>query len=80
MTHKGGCHSRPFRFVNLVAMLARRPTALAVFVVAIAMFALILAFFLWTAAGEARDIGSPIITTTVGAAPTESMVTPSPTN
>jgi len=70
----------PFLIRYRSCMLARRPTALVVFVAAVIMFALILAFFLWAAAGEARDIGSPISTTTVGSAPTDAMMTSSTTD
>ncbi len=60
-------------------MVAQRRTGKMVLVVAVIMFALIAAFLVWAAAGEANAIGSPVSTSATGAAPTESKATPVPT-
>jgi hypothetical protein len=63
-------------------MLARRKTARYVLIAAVVMFALILGFFLWAAASEASDIGSPITTPLAASIPQMSTLpadNPSPT-
>ncbi|MCL5429802.1 MAG: hypothetical protein M1347_08415 [Chloroflexi bacterium] len=46
---------------------------------AVILFALIAAFLVWAAAGEANSMGSPVSISPTGAASTEAMATPVPT-